>query len=132
MGLNPGIALLIAIGVVFFILKLARYGFEKMMKEIEKESTKSNPPDNSEKIVENEFAEKAVTEDVTNEQVKTTKQKTQEKYKLISKISCAGMTLMLIYTITKELSTGLGDLEGILSFSFFCLCSWINNWSTGR
>lgn len=131
MGLNPFIALLIAIGVTLFILKLARYSFEKMMKEIEKESETSHPPDNSEKIVKNEFVE-ITTKDVTNEQVKTTKQKTQDKRKLISKISIAGMTLMLIYTITKELSTGLSSLEGILSFGFFCLCSWINNLSTGR
>lgn len=131
MGLNPFVALLIAIGVTLFILKLARYSFEKMMKEIEKESKKSHPPDNSEKIVKNELAG-TTTEDVISKQIKTTKQKTQDKYKLISKISLTGMTLMLIYTITKELSTGLSSLEGILSFGFFCLCSWINNLSTGR
>lgn len=134
MGLNPWIALLIAVAAVFLAIKAAKISAKTTMKEFKRKELQANPLEDSEKISKEDVLEEAsltsVAEEQLNENIQLEKGKATNNW--AAKISLGGMILILIYAITKDLSTGLTDTENKWSFVLFVLC-WIwNSWAVNQ
>lgn len=135
MGINPEIAILIAVIFVLSILKMAKSDFKKMQKLLEKEEKKYRPPKNSERIIEKEVEEEKATELETKKreaknELNLTYEELEAIYRLCSGACFIGVIFVMIHIISRVLSTGLTPLDGILSIAFFCLCSYgWNGWT---
>lgn len=131
MGLNPFVALLIAVGVVLLLKETARRSYLKIIEEVQKEGPESSSPENSGKIIKNKDSGNSATEHVvqkpSNQNTKKTEGKSRKE--LIVKISFGGMLFINIYIITKLLSTGLTDSECMWLMGLFLLCWMCNKWA---
>ena len=142
MGMSSGAAFIAAIVAVLFLLKIARDELENTQQEMERESKGCNPSGNSEKISEKE--DKEDKEDTNKESVaeeqlmgssKTTNENSENEfnltseqaeaiYRLASGASFIGFIFVVIHIMSRILSTGISLIDGVLSFAFFCFCSY--------
>ena len=131
MGINPFIALLMAIGVVLLLKETARRSYLKMIEEVQKEGAESSSPENSDKIIKNNDNGNSATEHVVHKSSnqKTKKTEKNSRKELILKISLIGMFVVYIYMTTKLLSTGLTDSECMWLMGLFLLCWMCNKWA---
>lgn len=142
MGMNQGVAILVSIIAVLYLLKMAKNEYEseyeRMEKEIEKEKKNCNPSEDSEQIEKKEILEESLTEPLAEDHLNentNAKQKEAEGeldlsneqleffYRMFSGASFIGMIFITIHIVSRVLSTGLRPIDGILSLIFFGLCS---------
>lgn len=142
MGMNQGVAILVSIISVLYLLKIAKNEYEReyerMEKEIEEENKNCNSSEVSEQTEEKEILEEAITEplaeDHLNENTNAKQKETEGEldlsneqlevvYRVFSGASFIGMIFITIHIVSRVLSTGLHPVDGILSLIFFSLCS---------
>lgn len=139
MGMNRGVAILVSIITVLFLLKMAKDDYKKREKEIEEDLKKEEmSKEESEQTEEKDVLEEALiepfAEDQLNENTNAKRKETEDElelsneqlevvYRVFSGASFIGMIFIAIHIISRVLSTGLHPVDGILSLIFFSLCS---------
>lgn len=142
MGFSPGITILLALGAVWYLLRMAKKDLDEVTMEMEKEKEKQQKSTNykgkltesSKKETEEETTKESVTEEQLIGSSKTTNENSEKElnlnneqeeaiYRFFAGLSFIGVVIIMVHMMSRMLSSGISLIDGVLSFALFCLCS---------
>lgn len=145
MGFSPGIAMLLAVGAVLYLLRMAKKDLDEVTMKMEMEKEKEKQEKNTDYKVkltessEKELAEEKTKESVTEEQLigsskaadensenefTMTDEQAEAIYRFFAGSSFIGVVIIMVHMMSRMLSSGISLIDGVLSFAFFCFCSY--------
>lgn len=138
MGFSPGISILLALGTVLYLLRMAKKDLEEVTMEMEKEKEKQEKntdykgklTGNPEKEIEEETTEEQLTDSTkrtdgeSEQELNSTNEQEEAIYRFFAGSSFIGVVIIMVHMMSRMLSSGISLIDGILSFALFCLCSY--------